>query len=317
MGVKLQHGDSLYQVIEKVNSLLDGTVKPGSASIAGSTGSGSNNALQDMIYAEQSRAEQVEQSLQEQIDILNSITGAGDYDGDEEDTEGATAETQDLQPALIIESIRAAMAEDTLQTNIDAEEIRAQTAEQQLQTNINNEVTRAQTAEQNLQDQIDAIDVSGLQQDIDDEVTRAQTAEQGLQDQIDNITAAIDGTKQTDTYTSSATGLTALQVSCHRRYGVVSITIGGAFVPNQVSDNTKVNLFTLPAKYRPPVDLYVPFTGIQGGECAQLNGQAGGSNAYGCRVIIETDGVVSFWHHMTGYLGWLSPSKTVTFPAWD
>ena len=317
MGVKLQHGDSLYQVIEKVNSLLDGTVKPGSASIAGSTGSGSNNALQDMIYAEQSRAEQVEQSLQEQIDILNSITGASDYDGDEEDTEGATAETQDLQPALIVESIRAAMAEDTLQANIDAEEIRAQTAEQQLQTNINNETTRAQTAEQNLQDQIDAIDVSGLRQDIDDEVTRAQTAEQGLQSQIDSIVASIDGTKQTDRYTSTVAGATGVYVDCYRRYGVVTLSIGGAIIPNQLAQNTQVTIATIAAKYRPPTPVYLSFTGIMGGETAGCNAQGTADVAFGIRVIVNTDGVVSIWHKMSGYMGWLSPSKCVTFPAWD
>lgn len=200
MATKLQHGDSLYQVIEKVNEIIDGTVQPGSGGSGG--GSSSNtNVTTSMLEAETDRATSAEQYLQDQIDIINNLIGAGD--GDEADSN--TGEDNELQAALIMESIhaatrehnnaqdiagevaRATAAEQTLQTNIDDEVTRATTAEQNLQTDINDETTRATTAEQNLQDQIDAIDISGLQQDINDEVTRATAAEQGLQDQIDAI----------------------------------------------------------------------------------------------------------------------------------
>lgn len=182
MGVKLQHGDSLYQVIEKVNEIIAGTVQPGSGGSGG--GSSSNtNVTTSMLEAETDRATSAEQYLQDQIDIINNLIGAGD--GDEADSN--TGEDNELQAALIMESIHAATREHNNAQDIAGEVARAQAAEQTLQTNINNETTRATTAEQNLQDQIDAIDINGLQQDIDDEVTRATAAEQGLQDQIDAI----------------------------------------------------------------------------------------------------------------------------------
>lgn len=181
MGTKLQHGDSLYQVIEKVNEIIDGTVRPGSGGSGGGS-SPSTNVTTSMLEAETDRATSAEQYLQDQIDIINNLIGAGD--GDEADSN--TGEDNELQAALIMESIHAATREHNNAQDIAGEVARAQAAEQTLQTNINNETTRATTAEQNLQDQIDAIDISGLQQDIDDEVTRAQSAEQTLQTNIDD-----------------------------------------------------------------------------------------------------------------------------------
>lgn len=206
MATKLQHGDSLYQVIEKVNEIIDGTVHPGSGGSGGGGSSSSTNVTTSMLEAETDRATSAEQYLQDQIDIINNLIGAGD--GDEADSN--TGEDNELQAALIMESIHAATrehnnaqdiagevaraqaAEQTLGTRITDETTRATTAEQNLQTDINDETTRATTAEQNLQDQIDAIDISGLQQAIDDEVARAEAAEQDLQDQIGDIATILD-----------------------------------------------------------------------------------------------------------------------------
>lgn len=189
MAIKLQHGDSLYQVIEKVNEIIDGTVQPGSGGGSGGSGSSSStNVTTSMLEAETDRATSAEQYLQDQIDIINNLIGAGD--GDEADSN--TGEDNELQAALIMESIHAATREHNNAQDIAGEVARAQAAEQTLGTRITDETTRATTAEQNLQDQIDAIDISGLQQDIDDEVTRAQQAEQGLQDQIGDIATILD-----------------------------------------------------------------------------------------------------------------------------
>lgn len=187
MAIKLQHGDSLYQVIEKVNEIIDGTVHSGSGGSGGGS-SPSTNVTTSMLEAETDRATSAEQYLQDQIDIINNLIGAGD--GDEADSN--TGEDNELQAALIMESIHAATREHNNAQDIAGEVARAQAAEQTLGTRITDETTRATTAEQNLQDQIDAIDISGLQQDIDDEVTRATTAEQNLQDQIGDIATILD-----------------------------------------------------------------------------------------------------------------------------
>lgn len=142
MATKLQHGDSLYQVIEKVNAIIDGTVQPGS----GGRPTNNNNTpvTVSMLEAETDRATSTEQYLQDQIDIINTFIGAGD--GNEENSN--LGEDNELQSALIIEAMRAAMAEQDLQDQIDNIDISG------LQQAIDDEVARAQAAEQDLQDQI-------------------------------------------------------------------------------------------------------------------------------------------------------------------
>ena len=191
MAIKLQHGDSLYQVIEKVNELIDGKVQPGSGGSGGSSSGGSAaiNGVQDMVYAEIDRAQAAEQYLQEQIDAI-VIPESGN-------NSGATPDIGSIQPALIIESLRAATAEQFNAASLSAEVTRAQAAEQTLQTAISNEVTRATTAEQANATAIsnEVTRATAAEQAnataISNEVTRATAAEQDLQDQIDTISGSI------------------------------------------------------------------------------------------------------------------------------
>lgn len=240
MATKLQHGDSLYQVIEKVNEIIDGTVKPGSGGSGGS--SSTSTVTTSMLEAETDRATSAEQYLQDQIDNISNAIGL--VDGDEESANNG--EDNELQSALIMESIHAATREHNNAQSIADEVARAQAAEQTLQTNINNETTRAQAAEQNLQDQIDAIDVSGLQQAIDNEVTRAQTEEQNLQDQIDDITNNNDDIKLLP--------LTNVSVAANASYVVKNgwciVTTNGSYTPSSTG-NAKIMCNNLPkAKLR-------------------------------------------------------------------
>ena len=143
MATKLQHGDSLYQVIEKVNEIIDGTVQPGSG---GKPANNNNTAASvSMLNAETNRATSAEQYLQDQIDTITNSIGISE-NGDE--SASNTSEDNELQSALIIEAICAAMAEQGLQDQIDNIDISG------LQQAIDDEVARAQAAEQDLQDQI-------------------------------------------------------------------------------------------------------------------------------------------------------------------
>lgn len=304
MGIKLQHGDSLYQVIEKVNEIIDGTVKPGSGGGGSSGGGSSGGVTVNMLEAETDRATGAEQYLQDQIDIINTLIGAGD--GDEDSTN--SGEDNELQSALIMESIHAATREQANTENIATEVARATAAEQALGTRITDETTRATAAEQDLQDQIDAIDISGLQQDIDDEVTRATAAEQNLQNQINNIVASIDGTKQTWSYAGQIP--LGVHVACYRRYGNVSIQIGGSVTPRSAGGAGTYNVTTIPEQYRPPHDIYIPFTGV-------LNLPQGYETKY--VVIISTTGAVTINIYSTAAeaaVGWLY-NTSVSFPAWN
>ncbi len=180
---------------------------------------GVQDAIDAAKDAEQTRAEGVEQAIQDELD--NTQTGAGlAADGsyvhdhpthfiDEVNSlaeadhaldtavfelSGATADiASGLQNAISIEQARAESVESTLQEEIDNERTRAITAEGGLNTTINNEIERAMNAENVLQDAISAEQTRAeaaeqtLQNQLNDEIANRESADSALSDRIDSL----------------------------------------------------------------------------------------------------------------------------------
>ena len=160
--------------------------------------------VQDAIDAakddEQTRAEGVEQAIQDELD--NTQTGAGlaadgsyvhDHPTHYIDEVNSLAEADHALDASLFElSGATADIASGLQSQLDDEIERAQAAEQTLQDNINTEQARAEGVESTLQEEIDnertrAITAEGgLNTAINNERTRAEGVEQAIQDELDN-----------------------------------------------------------------------------------------------------------------------------------
>ncbi len=151
--------DSLTEIVaafQAADSSLNGAVS--------ALGSASTSALGQEI----TRAQNAEQTLQDNIDAEESSRISGD---------------QTLQSNINAEQSRAMAAEGVLQANIDSEETRAMGVEADLQSQITSEVSRAQGVESSLSSSISAEESramaaeSSLSSDISSETSRAMAAE--------------------------------------------------------------------------------------------------------------------------------------------